>query len=115
MIFYFIGKFAQRSNLTKTKMVTEPKEFFDFLYSPEFEVSNARIVNDETVEVHYRNIDEFAEQNNKVNIVIAAFTTAYARLKLYDLLDLLQERVFYYDTDSVIYVHGFRDLRPRTW
>ena len=101
----FIGKFAQRSNLIKTKMVTEPKEFFDFLYSSEFEVSDARLVNDETVEVHYRNVGEFAEQNNKVNIVIAAFTTAYARLKLYDLLDLLQERVLYYDTDSDIYVH----------
>ena len=99
----FLGKFAQRSNLTKTKMVTEPKEFFDIL--SKFEVSDARLVNDETVEVHYKEKDEFAEQNNKVNIVIAAFTTAYARLKLYDLLDLLQERVLYYDTDSVIYVH----------
>ena len=86
-------------------MVTEPKEFFHFLSSEEFEVSDARLVNDETVEVHYKNTDEFAEQNDKVNIVIAAFTTAYARLKLYDLLDLLQERVLYYDTDSVIYVH----------
>ena len=86
-------------------MVTEPKEFLHFLSSEEFEVSDARLVNDETVEVHYKNTDEFAEQNNKVNIVIAAFTTAYARLKLYDLLDLLQERVLYYDTDSVIYVH----------
>ena len=47
----------------------------------------------------------FVDENDKVNIVIAAFTTAYARLKLYDLLDLLQERVLYYDTDSVIYVH----------
>ena len=86
-------------------MVTEPKEFFDLLYSSEFEVSDARLVNGETVEVHYSNVGEFAEQNNKVNIVIAAFTTAYARLKLYDLLDLLQERVLYYDTDSVVYVH----------
>ena len=86
-------------------MVTEPKEFFHFLDSSEFEVSDARLVNDETVEVHYKNVGEFAEQDNKVNIVIAAFTTAYARLKLYDLLDLLQERVLYYDTDSVIYVH----------
>ena len=84
-------------------MVTEPKEFFDIL--SKFEVSDARMVNDEMVEVHYKEKDEFAEQNDKVNIVIAAFTTAYARLKLYDLLDLLQERVLYYDTDSVIYMH----------
>ena len=101
----FIGKFAQRSNLTKTKMVREPKEFFDLLHSSEFEVSDARFVNDDTVEVHYKSVGEFAEQNDKVSVVIAAFTTAYARLKLYDLLDLLQERMLYYDTDSVIYVH----------
>ena len=86
-------------------MVTEPKEFFHFLDPTKYEVSDARLVNDEMVEVHYKEKDEFAEQNNKVNIVIAAFTTAYARLKLYDLLDLLQERVLYYDTDSVIDVH----------
>ena len=101
----FLGKFAQRSNLTKTEMVTEPKVLFDYLQSDQYEVSDARMVNDETVEVHYKKKDEFVEQNDNVNIVIAAFTTAYARLKLYDLLDLLQERVLYYDTDSVIYVH----------
>ena len=86
-------------------MVHEPKRFFELLYSDEFEVSDARIVNDNTIEVQYKCIDEFVQQNNKVNVVIAAFTTAYSRLKLYDLLDLLQERVLYYDTDSVIYVH----------
>ena len=86
-------------------MIHEPRLFFELLYSSAFEVCDARLVNDDTVEVQYKNTEEFAEQNNKVNVVIAAFTTAYARLKLYDLLDLLQERVLYYDTDSVIYVH----------
>ena len=91
--------------MTKTENVHQPKRFFEFLYYDEFEVSDARIVNDNTVEVQYKNTEEFVQQNNKVNVVIAAFTTAYARLKLYDLLDLLQERALYYDTDSVIYVH----------
>ena len=86
-------------------MVYEPSRFFELLYTAEFEVCDARMVNENMLEVQYRNTEEFAEQNNKVNVVIAAFTTAYARLKLYDLLDLLQERVLYYDTDSVIYVH----------
>ena len=74
-------------------------------YSEETEVADARLVNDEMTEVQYRNVGEFEEPDNKVNIVIAAYTTAYARLKLYDLLDLLQEQVLYYDTDSVIYLH----------
>ena len=106
ILFYFLlGKFAQRSNLTKTELVTEPKRLFELLDKDEYDVIDARLVNDETVEVYYRNTEEFEEQNNKVNIVIAAFTTAYARLKLYDLLDQLQERVLYYDTDSVVFVH----------
>ena len=101
----FIGKFAQRSNMTKTKMVTEPNELFDLLSSKEFVVGDARLVNDDTVEVQYCNTEEFEEPDAKTNVVIAAFTTAYARLKLYDLLDQLQKQVLYYDTDSVIYVH----------
>ena len=36
---------------------------------------------------------------------IAAFTTAHARLLLYNVLDKLQKLVLYYDTDSVIYSH----------
>ena len=99
------GKFAQRLNLSKTKRVTEPKEFYAYLYSDQYEVKDVQLVNDETVEIQYLEKEGFVEENKKVNIVIASFTTAYARLKLYDLLDLLQERVLYYDTDSVVYVH----------
>ena len=39
----------------------------------------------------------------KQNVFIAAFTTSLTRLKLYDALDFLGDRVLYYDTDSVIY------------
>ena len=91
--------------MIQTKTVTEPKELFKYLDSEEFVVSEALMINDKTVQIQYTNKDEFVEEKDNVNIVIAAFTTAYARLKLYDLLDLLQERVLYYDTDSVIYVH----------
>ena len=34
---------------------------------------------------------------------MAAFTTCYARLRLYESLDILLEQVPYYDTDSVVY------------
>ena len=91
--------------MTKTKEVTEPKDLYAYLDSDQYEVKDAQMINDETVEIQYVEKEGFVEENDKVNIVIAAFTTAYARLKLYDLLDLLQERVLYYDTDSVVYVH----------
>ena len=91
--------------MSKTDRVTQPKDLYAYLDSDQYVVKDVQLVNDETVEIQYMEKKGFVEENNKVNIVIAAFTTAYARLKLYDLLDLLQERVLYYDTDSVVYVH----------
>ena len=37
------------------------------------------------------------------NFFIAAFTTCQARLKLYESLEILKDRVLYYDTDSAVY------------
>jgi hypothetical protein len=102
-LFFFLGKFAQRSNMTKVELVKDPRTYFDYLTSDEIKVLNARFVSDEMVELHYEYNENFVEPDAKTNVVIAAFTTAYARLKLYDVLDQLQERVSYYDTDSVIY------------
>ena len=102
----FIGKFGQRENLVKTEIVSDCSRWFELLDTSTYEVSAAHIINDEMIRVQFRMVDElFTKSNNKTNVVIAAFTTAYARLKLYDLLDLLQDRVLYYDTDSVVYVH----------
>ena len=41
--------------------------------------------------------------NNRTNVFVAAFTTCWARLKLYSYLERLGEQVLYYDTDSVVY------------
>ena len=41
---------------------------------------------------------------SSLNVFIAAFTTSNARLRLYEKLDELGDRVCYYDTDSIVYV-----------
>ena len=68
------------------------------------------VVSDEVIEIHY----ETMKIPLKSNVVIAASTTAYACLKLYEALDLLQERAFYYDTDSMIFVSKPGDPVPPT-
>ena len=65
------------------------------------------------MEIRYEYGDKFVQPDPKTNVVIAAFTTAYARLQLYDELDMLQERVLYYDTDSVIYLSQPGQPEPR--
>ena len=59
-------------------------------------------MNESMVEVFHTFQDECKPIQTNVNIFIACFITSYARLKLYDALDTLQERVLYFDIDSVI-------------
>ncbi|XP_033106710.1 probable DNA polymerase [Anneissia japonica] len=110
MLNSFWGKFGQKENLTKTKYTQEPNDVYDILTDPQVIVHDINFINDNLAEIKYENEEQFVDVNRKVNVAIAAFTTASARLKLYDLLEKLQERVLYYDTDSVVYV-----TKPGEW
>ena len=54
--------------------------------------------------VTYKVKDNFISENAKTNVVLASFTTAHARIELNTYLLQLQDRVVYYDTDSIIYI-----------
>ena len=116
LLFFFCltGKFAQRTNMTKVKLITNPEEYFDMLTADEIVVTDASFVSDDVMELRYENKENFIEPNVKTNVVIAAFTTAHARLKLYSTLEHLGERVLYYDMDSVIYVIKPGEMEPET-
>ena len=62
-----------------------------------------RLCTNDVMEVVYTSKDDNVVKGTKTNIFVAAFTTSYARLKLYESLDVLQQQVLYYDTDSVVY------------
>ena len=55
--------------------------------------------------MNYHEKQEFVEDCPFGNVVLAAFTTAYARLYLYETLEHLDSRVLYFNTDSIIYQH----------
>ena len=55
------------------------------------------------VQMTYNFKDQFVDNSNNTNIYIACFTTSHARLMLHDKLDYLNEKVLYFDTDSIIY------------
>jgi len=74
------------------------------LTSPEHEITDILPVNDDVIYVSWRLREEAVTSSPLTNVVIAAYTTALARLKLYSYLELLDKRVLYYDTDSCIYV-----------
>ena len=103
MLNSFWGKFGERPNKPRTQTITSPSQLFALLFASHKNVSTLRICNEDVLEVVSTDIDENHVPSNKTNVFVAAFTTAWARLKLYEALDHLQKQVLYYDTDSVIY------------
>jgi hypothetical protein len=108
------GFFGKRSGLGKTEYISKPERYFALLTDPRVDVKNIDLVNEEVAKVHYVEEKAFRKDNKNTNVIIAAYTTAHARLKLYSILELLQERVLYYDTDSVVYRHREDLLNPPT-
>lgn len=74
------------------------------LHNPSLYVNSLLPINDNVLIVSYEHTEKCYDPQPTVNVVITAYVTAQARLKLYSYLEELNDRVFYYDTDSVIYV-----------
>ena len=96
-------KFGQRLDRTSVQEFTDPQDFAEFLESEEHDVRFVSSINEDRVEVHYKPMDEHILPGPNINIFVAAFTTCWARLRLYEALEILDDRVLYYDTDSVIF------------
>ena len=62
------------------------------------------LLNDNLVEVVFKRKQEYVEENKVTNLFIGIFITAWARLELYDLIDLLGDNVLYADTYSCTFV-----------
>ncbi|XP_061764740.1 uncharacterized protein LOC133557872 isoform X1 [Nerophis ophidion] len=98
------GKFAERCNRTQTTLVRKSEVFFDFVFSGKYQVEYFSFLNEQIAMVQWQySKNSVVLPGNTNNVFVAAFTTAYARLKMYGYLEGLQERVLYTDTDSLIY------------
>ena len=75
-------------------------EFWDLIDDQATVVMAIRFVGEERVEVKYHDEDRFVEDPKTTNVIIAAWVTAQARLKLYTYLEELGDRVFYMDTGT---------------
>ena len=67
-------------------------------------MKHVSVVNDNIVEAHYQLQEEDIPVSPNLNVFVACFTACWARLRLYEALELLGQRVLYFATDSVIYL-----------
>ena len=98
------GKFGQKTNMMKTEYVTTSSAFYKILLDDSIDGLNIQFINEEMAQMTYNLKDQFVDNSNSTNIVIAAFTTSHARLKLYGILDKLDNQILGFDTDSAWYI-----------
>jgi len=108
------GRFCLRTHLPTTELLSDGEEFTKRLFSRVHVIKHFSFVSDSVALIQWSQPERDPCPTRDVNVFIGAFTTAYARLELYNLLDKLGDRVLYADTDSVIFVSKNGDWIPET-
>ena len=89
-----------KENRSNTEFLTDPGTFWQRMLSGEKEVVSWNLVNDDVVQITSKAAESFEEQNGTTNVVIAAFTTCYARLLLLKYMDEVEstrpQRILYF-------------------
>lgn len=109
----FWGRFGMNTNKVQYKIIADEKEWFDMISDNQFVVHQVDMTHNNYLQVFYSNVKEIYENDLHVNVVLAAFVTCHARLKLYSELKKLDKNVLYFDTDSIIYVSRPNEYEPK--
>lgn len=97
------GRYSARTDIATTELLLDPERFSQIMFSDLYSVKQFCFVSEDVAIVQWRYANGQGCNVKDVNVFIGAMTTAYARLELYDLLDRLDRRVIYFDTDSVVF------------
>jgi hypothetical protein len=98
------GRFGMRQNQTQTKFVKDISIFYTHLLSDRLENMQVLFVDDKTAQMTFKYKEEFVDKSYDTNLYVAAFTTANARLRLYEQMRRVDHNILYCDTDSIVYV-----------
>ena len=103
------GKFGEVQDRLKHVMLNDSASFYQYLTDPTIEVQDFHVLAPETCQVEYKHRKANLPECAYLNIFIAVFTTAHARIRLYRELHRLGRKALYYDTDSIIYRYKEND------
>ena len=110
----FWGKFGQRDRVGQSTYLRSEEELLKFITDPSKQMDDFHILNDSTALVEWKYDEKFVPRAAVNNVYIAAMTTSWARLRLYEVLQSLQTRALYCDTDSVLFKTGPGEQCPET-
>ena len=92
-------------NLSQNRFLhdSEAHLLFELMCDPTVEIQDFNIVDDDHLLLSSKKISETLSDRGHTNVFLASFTTCSARLKLYDLLDMLQSKICIDKLHSEIY------------
>ena len=115
----FWGKLSQRPNLTRTAVCHEYSSYWNIINNDDYIIKGEEMPNEKTIIVSYKFKDENLANPGNTSLAIASFVTSYARLHLYSFMERInengQDRLLYFDTDSVIFVKKPLDFETLDW
>jgi hypothetical protein len=101
-----------RPNKTTYKAILKKCEFHNFINDNRYVIQDIDISHAEIIQIYYSLKVEMVGGNNRQNVVLAAFVTAHARIRLHKELHKLGSRVIYCDTDSIIFKYDSNGYNP---
>jgi len=109
------GKFSQKDDLVESRIYTDEAMWFRTVAAFNSGRYSELEVHEITPSYIFATSTAAAGENvhlRTTDVLLAAFVTAQARLRLYAMLSLIGERVIYHDTDSIVYeyVPGMPDV-----
>jgi hypothetical protein len=99
---------GQKLSFNQTEILTGSKsdmdKYYKFLDNNNIIIESTDFIGEKSCILTYKQKKESLSPAYKQSIPIAAYTTAYARLRLNQGLEIFNENVIYMDTDSIYYI-----------
>lgn len=83
------GRFSLRNTLSKTLVSDDPLEIDKIMSGDIYEVSSIDLLDKNKVMMVYNNKKDFIVENDASNIILSLWTTSAARVKLYEIMDII--------------------------
>ena len=98
------GRYCLQTNKVKYAMISTLKEHYSYLLNDRYIVQTIHFLNESKAQVFFSEKEELHQGGKDSNVVLGAFVTCYGRMVLYEELYKLDNRILYYDTDSIIFL-----------
>ena len=107
------GRLSMRTNLTKTKLITECQEYFELLQDETISIQSEVDLSDNMIKMSWKSIEEDDNNVKSINVAVGSYVTSWARLHLLKIMRNIENirlgSLLYFDTDSCIYYRRLND------